>query len=72
MGFGVPIKYWFRGSMQDYAREMLLSVESRSFRLVSRAEIVGTIDGHGRGMRDLSRRIWLLLMFEHWCRSYRV
>jgi hypothetical protein len=51
---------------------MLLSAESRSSRFLAPAEVVRTIEGHGRGMRDLSRRIWLLLMFEHWCRSYRV
>jgi asparagine synthase (glutamine-hydrolysing) len=72
MGFGVPIKHWFRGSMQGYARDLLLSGDSRSSRFLSRAEVLRTIEAHGRGMRDLSRRIWLLLMFEHWCRSYRV
>jgi asparagine synthase (glutamine-hydrolysing) len=72
MGFGVPIKHWFRGSMQSYARDMLLSADSRSSRFLSRAEIERTIEGHGRGLRDLSRRIWVLLMFEHWCRSYQV
>jgi asparagine synthase (glutamine-hydrolysing) len=72
MGFGVPIKHWFRGSMQDYARELLLSADARSSRFLCRAEISRTIEAHGRGMRDLSRRIWLLLMFEHWCRRYRV
>ncbi|HEY5907576.1 MAG TPA: asparagine synthase (glutamine-hydrolyzing), partial [Vicinamibacteria bacterium] len=72
MGFGVPIKHWFRGSMQDYARELLLSPDSRSKQFLSSAEIARTIEAHGRGMRDLSRRIWLLLMFEHWCRAYRV
>jgi asparagine synthase (glutamine-hydrolysing) len=72
MGFGVPIKHWFRGSMQDYARDLLLSAQTRSDRFLARAEMRRTIEAHGRGMRDLSRRIWLLLMFEHWCRRYRV
>jgi asparagine synthase (glutamine-hydrolysing) len=72
MGFGLPIKLWFRGAMEDYAREMLLSPDSRSGRFFARAAIARTIDGHGRGMRDLSRQIWLLLMFEHWCRRYGV
>ena len=72
MGFGVPIKHWFRGGVQDYARELLLSPDSRSKQFLSSAEIARTIEAHGRGMRDLSRRIWLLLMFEHWCRAYRV
>ena len=72
MGFGVPIKHWFRGSMQEYARELLLAPDSRTSLYLSRVEIERTIQEHGRGMRDLSRRIWLLLMFEHWCRRYGV
>jgi asparagine synthase (glutamine-hydrolysing) len=72
MGFAIPIKHWFRGSMDEYARDMLLSPDSRSARYFARAETARTIAAHGRGMRDLSRRIWLLLMFEHWCRGYGV
>jgi asparagine synthase (glutamine-hydrolysing) len=72
MGFGLPIKHWFRGSMEDHARDMLLSAESRSGRFLARAAITRTIEGHARGMRDLSRQIWVLLMFEHWCRRYEV
>jgi asparagine synthase (glutamine-hydrolysing) len=72
MGFGVPIKHWFRGSMQDYARDLLLAPQSRASLYLSRAEIERTIESHGRGMRDLSRRVWLLLMFEHWCRRFGV
>jgi asparagine synthase (glutamine-hydrolysing) len=72
LGFGVPIKHWFRGSMQEYARDLLFSADSRAAAFLSRAEMARTIEDHGRGMRDLSRKIWLLLMFEHWCRRYRV
>ncbi len=70
MGFGVPIKHWFRGSMRQHARELLLAPDSRASAFLSRAAIERTIEQHGRGMRDRSRQIWLLLMFEHWCRRY--
>jgi len=72
MGFGIPIKHWFRGSMQEYARELLLASDSRATGFLSRSEVARTIAEHGRGMRDFSRQIWLLLMLEHWCRRYRV
>jgi hypothetical protein len=58
--------------VQDYARDLLLSSDSRSGRFLDRIKMLRTIEAHGRGMRDLSRRIWILLMFEHWCRRYRV
>jgi asparagine synthase (glutamine-hydrolysing) len=70
MGFGVPIKYWFRGAMQDYARDLLLSPGSRCLRYLSRRPIERIVRDHGRGMRDFSRKIWALVMLEHWCRRY--
>jgi len=70
MGFGIPIKYWFRGPMQDYARDLLLSPGSRCLRYLSRRPIERIVRDHGRGMRDFSRKIWALVMLEHWCRRY--
>jgi hypothetical protein len=58
--------------MRQHARELLLSPDSRAPTFLSRSGIERTIEQHGRGLRDRSRQIWLLLMFEHWCRSYRV
>ncbi len=71
-GFGLPTKHWFRGGMEGMARDMLLSPSSRSSVYFKRSVVEGIIDGHQRGMRDLSRKIWSLLVFEHWCRAYKV
>jgi len=72
MGFGIPIKHWFRDELQPYATDLLLSPNSRCTRYLARDAIAGIIRGHGMGMRDFSRKIWSLLMFEHWCRAFNV
>ncbi len=72
MGFGIPIKHWFRNELQPYAMDLLLSPNSRCTRYLARDAIADIIRGHGMGMRDFSRKIWSLLMFEHWCRAFNV
>lgn len=70
MGFGIPIKRWFRGALSDYARDLLLAPSSRAATYLDRDELQMTLDRHHAGMRDFSRRIWSFLMLEHWCRCY--
>jgi asparagine synthase (glutamine-hydrolysing) len=70
MGFGIPIKHWFRGSLHGYARDLLLSRDSRAIGMLSRDAVERVLVQHQAGMRDFSRKIWSLLMFEHWCRRY--
>jgi asparagine synthase (glutamine-hydrolysing) len=72
LGFGVPIRHWFRGSLHDYARDWLLGEGSRSTAFLARGQMEQILRQHTAGMRDFSEKIWALLMFEHWCRRYRV
>ncbi|MCG3128940.1 MAG: Asparagine synthetase [glutamine-hydrolyzing] 1 [Phycisphaerae bacterium] len=71
-GFGIPIRDWFRGALHDYARELLLSPAARSVQFLERRAMRRIIERHAAGMRDFSRKIWTLLMFEHWCRRYGI
>ncbi len=71
-GFGSPIKHWFRGGLAPLAREMVLSPSSRAAAYYERRTMERIISGHQYGLRDLSRRIWLLLVFEHWCREFAI
>jgi len=72
IGFGVPIKHWFRGSMKSFSDEMLLSSSSRTRSFLDQATLRGILKSHSWNMRDFSRRIWSLLVLEQWCRSYRI
>jgi asparagine synthase (glutamine-hydrolysing) len=70
MGFGIPIKHWFRGALHDYARGLLLGPESRAIGMVSRPAVERVLAQHQAEMRDFSRKIWALVMLEHWCRRF--
>jgi asparagine synthase (glutamine-hydrolysing) len=66
MGFGVPIGHWFRGAMQPFLRETLLS-EKALARGMFRPEMVRQlIDSHVSVKADHSHRLWSLLMLELW------
>jgi asparagine synthase (glutamine-hydrolysing) len=70
MGFGIPIKHWFREGLHDIAEDMLLSSSSASLSFLNRRGVSELLRAQRRGMRDLSRRIWSLIMLEQWCRSH--
>jgi asparagine synthase (glutamine-hydrolysing) len=66
MGFGVPIGYWFRGVMQPFLRETLLSDKALSRNLFKPEKIRRIVDDHVEGKMDHSHRLWSLLMLELW------
>jgi asparagine synthase (glutamine-hydrolysing) len=66
MGFGVPIGYWFRGAMQPFLRETVLSDKALSRGLFTPAAVHRIVDDHVAGKIDHSHRLWSLLMLELW------
>ncbi|NOT02891.1 MAG: asparagine synthase (glutamine-hydrolyzing) [Phycisphaerales bacterium] len=70
MGFGLPIKHWFRGSLDAYARDHLLSADTHCTRWIRPQAVAEVLADHQRGGRDLSRKVWALLLFELWCRRF--
>src|SRR5258707_3094301 len=66
MGFGVPIGHWFRGTMQPFLRETLLSEKALGRGLFKPEQVLEIIDQHVEGRMDHSHRLWSLLMLELW------
>jgi asparagine synthase (glutamine-hydrolysing) len=66
MGFGVPIGYWFRGAMQPFLRETLLSERALSRGLFQPGRVRHIIEQHVAAKADHSQRLWSLLMLELW------
>ncbi len=66
MGFGVPIGKWFRGEMQSFLRESLLSQKALGRGLFKPEFVKQMIELHTRGERDYAHQLWTLLMLELW------
>lgn len=66
MGFGVPIGYWFRGTMQPFLRETVLSSKALARGLFKPEAVRAIIDEHVENRIDHSHRLWTLLMLELW------
>jgi len=66
MGFGVPVGHWFRGKMQPFLREVLLSEKALRRGLFKPETVKQLIELHTRAERDYSAQLWTLLMLELW------
>jgi asparagine synthase (glutamine-hydrolysing) len=65
-GFGVPIGHWFRGAMQPFLRETLLSEKHLRRNRFKPDAVRRLVEEHTTGARDHSHRLWTLLMLELW------
>lgn len=71
MGFGVPIGDWLRGSLREWAED-LLSPDALKQGGYFRAEVVQKVwQSHLAGNREQQYRLWPVLMFQSWVRGLR-
>ncbi|HEV8702644.1 MAG TPA: asparagine synthase (glutamine-hydrolyzing) [Candidatus Polarisedimenticolia bacterium] len=68
-GFAVPLGRWFRGRLDGFVRDLLLSTRSRSRGILSETYVERLIERHGAG-RPLDLQLWTLISFELWCRTF--
>jgi asparagine synthase (glutamine-hydrolysing) len=70
-GFGVPIKHWFRGDLNDYAYELLLSPRAQQRGIFNPEFIRDLLQAHARTtLVNHSDAIWALLCLELWFQTY--
>jgi asparagine synthase (glutamine-hydrolysing) len=70
MGFGVPIGHWFRGQLQPFLRETILSERALKRGLFKPEAVKQMVDLHTRAERDHSHQLWTLLMLELWFQRF--
>ncbi len=70
MGFGVPVGHWFRGQMQPFLREHLLSDRAARRGMFKPQAVRRMVDEHTRGERDHTHPLWTLLMLELWFQRF--
>lgn len=70
MGFGVPIKKWFRGELAPMLRETLLDPRALARGYFESKPLEALIAEHVNGGRDHAYRLYTLLMLELWHREF--
>ncbi len=68
-GFAIPLGKWFRGGLNSYVRDLLLSPSSVARNIFNATYIEKLLLLHGRG-RQLDLQLWTLISFELWCRRF--
>jgi asparagine synthase (glutamine-hydrolysing) len=63
MGFGIPMREWFRNGIRDFARAQLLDVQDP---YLSNPAVAKIWKEHQSGIRDRSWQLWNVLMFRLW------
>jgi asparagine synthase (glutamine-hydrolysing) len=70
MGFGVPLAQWFRGELASYARQVLLDPRALARDYFRAGAVERLLDEHQSGAFDHGYRLWGLLFFEVWHRTW--
>ncbi len=64
LGFPVPLRYWLRDEMHDWARNIIQ--QSQTDHLLNKNAVLQMLEEHRSGVLDHSRRLWALLVFMLW------
>ena len=64
-GFTVPLDYWFRDDLKEYAYSTL-NGSSLLGNYLNIKYVRSILDNHQKNMRDYSHRIWSILFINEW------
>jgi len=65
-GFNVPVGAWLRGSLRDWAEDLLSERRLRHEGLLDVGYVRGCWMEHQAKRRDRSKELWAILMFQAW------
>ncbi|GAB4314573.1 MAG: asparagine synthase (glutamine-hydrolyzing) [Candidatus Sumerlaeia bacterium] len=69
-GFGVPLRAWFRGNLNEYLKDHLLSREFAGRGWFNMNYVHKLLRDHERGRQNHGHRLWVLLVLELWARTF--
>jgi asparagine synthase (glutamine-hydrolysing) len=69
-GFSVPMSAWLRGPLKDLVRSVLMDPATLARGFFDTQAVEKLIAEHENGQMDNGMRLWLLLNFELWHRTY--
>lgn len=70
MGFGIPYNEWFRGSLGDLYADLVLSPDAVTRDYLDQGVAASLLADHRAGPVSQAHRLWELLMFEQWARTW--
>lgn len=65
-GFNVPIGLWLRGSLKEWAEDLISTTSLRKQGFLNPEAVQEMWRIHQSGQRDLEHRLWNILMFQAW------
>ena len=68
-GFAIPLAYWFKDDLKDYAYDVLTGSSSKTLDYFNKKAIITIIKHHQKGMRDYSGKLWSLLFLNEWLKQ---
>lgn len=68
LGFPVPIRYWLKDEMYDWAKQII--DESQTDEYFDKSYFLKLLADHRAGVHDNSRKLWTVLTFMMWYRLY--
>lgn len=66
MGFGVPLADWLRGSLREWAEELINEDRLKLEGYFNPEPIVAMWNEHQSGTKDWHNQLWSVLMFQQW------
>ena len=69
-GFSAPDESWFRGSSEQYIRDLLLDDRARINEYLNPGYVRQVIETHSAGVENKRLLIWSLLSFEWWLKQF--
>lgn len=70
-GFNVPIDFWLRGPLRDWAQGLLDMRRIRDDGFIDSRSVQASWQEHLTGQRDRSRYLWSVLMVQSWLDANR-
>ena len=71
-GFAVPTDPWFKGPLKGLIEDALFDPQARCRGFFNSDYIQKLYLEHCRGKKLYNRHLWLLVVFEIWCRRYGI
>ena len=63
-GFALPLGYWLRGALHDWAKDTLS--KPSNINVFRKEEVLRLLEEHRRGKRDNRKKLWTLLTLKMW------